>query len=88
MKLCADVFVPVITTHLLTCRCSRECFLPVTRKLIVTAAEETEARKCIIIKLQAYHEPVYASPYLWNQLSPLFRRPHSVHSPPGRRGGE
>ena len=25
----------------------------------------------------------YASPYLWNQLSSLFRQPHSVHCPPG-----
>ena len=24
---------------------------------------------------------VNASPYLWNQLSPLFRQPHPVHSP-------
>jgi len=24
----------------------------------------------------------YASPHLWNQLSPLFRQPHPVHSPP------
>ena len=25
----------------------------------------------------------YTSPYLWNQLPPLFHQPHPVHSPPG-----
>ena len=44
----------------------------------------TLARPSVSSSLQITNRSfTYASPYLWNQLPYSFRRPHSVHSPPG-----
>jgi len=44
----------------------------------------TLARPSVSSSLQITNRSfTYASPYLWNQLPPSFRQPHSVHCPPG-----
>ena len=44
----------------------------------------TLARPSVSSSLQITNRSFrYASPHLWNQLPPLFRQPHCVHSPPG-----